>query len=421
MQISVRSCKSQHPVRFVVGEVFPSKIALQVKIHQHALQEDKEISLAANNNTKKYTVTCTDFQCSFRLYSSSKDGINWTVVTYTAHKKFCAGQPKTRLPPSVIAEIHTDDFRRQKILSPSKLAESSSMPLSWKKADRVVKAVQSNLYGTRDASYAVLPMYLENLKKSMPGSVTELIADNSTFKMCFVALAASIEGWNFCKKVICVDGTYIRTQYLGVVLIATALDGNQHTFPLAYAVVENETIDSWSWFLTQLASVLHLEDCEAVTIISDRQKGLLSALRNVLPYCHHAYCVWHLAENATGKGSKHAKPFIYQLARSTTIEEYNCLFEELNQVSPSAADYISRIEPEFWVECLFSGNRHGMITSNLVESMNACIAEARELPVTHMLEVIREKIAKWFLARREEGKKAENGVTVAVEKSWSLG
>ncbi|KAL0228972.1 hypothetical protein GEMRC1_013592 [Eukaryota sp. GEM-RC1] len=170
----------------------------------------------------------------------------------------------------------------------------------------------------------------------------------------------------------------------------------------------------------QLSLILPIRNFALVNLkqdfISDRQKGLLPALRNVLPYCHHAYCVWHLAENATGKGYKHAKPFIYQHARSTTIEEYNCLFEELNQLSPSAADYISRIEPEFWVECMFSGNRHGMITSNLVESMNACIAEARELPVTHMLEVIREKIAKWFLARREEEKKAENGVTVAVEK-----
>ncbi|KAL0229569.1 hypothetical protein GEMRC1_014186 [Eukaryota sp. GEM-RC1] len=78
------------------------------------------------------------------------------------------------------------------------------------------------------------------------------------------------------------------------------------------------------------------------------------------------------------------------------------------------------VEPEYWVECLFSGNRHGLITSNLAESMNACISDARELPITQMLDAIRSKIAEWFITRRECAVQNANGVTEIVETKLDL-
>ena len=38
----------------------------------------------------------------------------------------------------------------------------------------------------------------------------------------------------------------------GKLLIAMATDGNNEIYPLTFAVVENESMESWGWFLACL-------------------------------------------------------------------------------------------------------------------------------------------------------------------------
>lgn len=49
-------------------------------------------------------------------------------------------------------------------------------------------------------------------------------------------------------------------------------DGNDDMFLIAYAVVEAETKDSWSWFLSILIDDIGSIDDRAWTFMSDRQK-----------------------------------------------------------------------------------------------------------------------------------------------------
>ena len=51
-------------------------------------------------------------------------------------------------------------------------------------------------------------------------------------------------------------------------------DGNKHIFPIAWAVVEGENQESWSWFLELLMKDLKINDGKHWTIISDQQKVL---------------------------------------------------------------------------------------------------------------------------------------------------
>ena len=55
-----------------------------------------------------------------------------------------------------------------------------------------------------------------------------------------------------CRPVICVDGTFLTGKYRGQILIAIGQDGNNQVVPLAFAFVESENIDSWTWFFRQL-------------------------------------------------------------------------------------------------------------------------------------------------------------------------
>ena len=71
--------------------------------------------------------------------------------------------------------------------------------------------------------------------------------------MCvFWAFGVCIEGFKSCKPLIQIDGTFLYGKYKGKLLSATSVDPNEHIFPLAFAIVEEESIESWSWFIIAL-------------------------------------------------------------------------------------------------------------------------------------------------------------------------
>ena len=70
----------------------------------------------------------------------------------------------------------------------------------------------------------------------------------------FWDFGAYVEGFKHCRLVIQIDGTFLYGKYIGKLFIATSIDANGHIFPLGFAIVEEESSDSWSWFLYTLRS-----------------------------------------------------------------------------------------------------------------------------------------------------------------------
>ncbi|GKF33359.1 mutator type transposase, partial [Tanacetum coccineum] len=69
------------------------------------------------------------------------------------------------------------------------------------------------------------------------------------------------------------DGCFLSGPYPGQILTAVGVDPNNGIYPLAYAVVESETKESWLWFLDCLGDDLELFRNSNFTFISDRQKN----------------------------------------------------------------------------------------------------------------------------------------------------
>lgn len=78
--------------------------------------------------------------------------------------------------------------------------------------------------GTPGKSYRNLPAVLYMLENTNPGTKTELKTKDSRFLYLFVALAASIRGWQHCKPVLIIDATFLRSPYGGTLLFAAAQD-----------------------------------------------------------------------------------------------------------------------------------------------------------------------------------------------------
>jgi len=93
-----------------------------------------------------------------------------------------------------------------------------------------------------------------------------------------------------------VNSTFLKGRFVQTLLLAVGIDGNGHNLLLAWSIVESENKDSWTWFLTCLKTSIH--ECVGMTLISDWDKGLLTADELVFgDGINQLICCFHLKEN----------------------------------------------------------------------------------------------------------------------------
>ena len=70
-----------------------------------------------------------------------------------------------------------------------------------------------------------------------------------------------------------------------ILILATANDGNNTILVIAFGIIAIESIQSRRWFLSHLKQHIPSIDRDGVTIVSDRDKGVMEALPLVFPRC----------------------------------------------------------------------------------------------------------------------------------------
>ena len=87
---------------------------------------------------------------------------------------------------------------------------------------------------------------------------------------------------------------------------------------------------------------------------------------------------------------------------STTEQDFDKALNGMKGISERAHDWLlNHAHPMHWVELYFHGRRYGHITSNIAESLNAALLEAREKPILGMFEHTRHKLMEWYVERRQ--------------------
>jgi hypothetical protein len=170
-----------------------------------------------------------------------------------------------------------------------------------------------DIYGNWEQSYTDLPQWLQVMQDTLPGTIVQLetlpvytegtqtvVDGKRMFHRLFWAFHPCIEGFKFCKPIVQVDGTWLYGKYKGTLLLAVAQDGNNHIFPIAYALVEGETKEAWSFFLRNLRT--HVTPQDGLCLISDRHESIKNAVndpQNGWQGTFHVYCLRHIAQNFT--------------------------------------------------------------------------------------------------------------------------
>ncbi|KAL9688629.1 hypothetical protein QQ045_033052 [Rhodiola kirilowii] len=93
-----------------------------------------------------------------------------------------------------------------------------------------------------------------------------------------------------CRPLLSLDACHLKGAYNGQIHAAVGRDGNDNMFPIAYAICESESKHTWRWFLQNLLMDIGNSRSDEWCFISDQQKGLHEALKELYPSSEHRFC-----------------------------------------------------------------------------------------------------------------------------------
>ncbi|XP_025662116.1 uncharacterized protein [Arachis hypogaea] len=115
------------------------------------------------------------------------------------------------------------------------------------------------IYGDCEESYNNLSRWLFAIQMYLSGTWVQVViqpwpasADTVMFHRVFWTFFLCVETFEHCKPLISIDGIHLYGKYGGTLLTAIAQDGNSNILPITFAVVEDETKEARSFFLSYL-------------------------------------------------------------------------------------------------------------------------------------------------------------------------
>ncbi|XP_026434323.1 uncharacterized protein LOC113331895 [Papaver somniferum] len=221
--------------------------------------------------------------------------------------------------------------------------------------------------------------------KCNDGSVAKFTFDtvNNTFESMTLSFEPAMRGWRkACRGVIGLDACHLTGEYGGVLMAATALDGQNGLVMLGIMVCRAETKENWIIFLKHLKDAI-LAHPVKVAFISDRQKGLLEAVGIVFPGHHHRYCWRHLYKNFK-KDYKGLELYssLWNAAKAYKEKHFQEHFDNIVKQSAAAGAYLSREDPATWSRAFFNPiHCCEHMNNNFSESFNNMINKMRNKPI----------------------------------------
>ncbi|KAH1233890.1 hypothetical protein GmHk_09G026226 [Glycine max] len=315
-------CGLDMPTTFNVGQElyvgvdFDSKDAVKNALKQYVMKVHQSFKVV-ETKSHKYIVCCpnnsAESPCPFYMKAIlSKKTDAWKVTQWGGphtclnmsmtqdHEKFDSDLIAT----CVVGMIREDPSIKISLIE-ERINSEFSYKVSYRKAWMTKQKAIAIEYGDWEESYAKLSSWLTHMQNHSPGSYFQILHDNfivsnrvsrehRQFHRVFWTFGQCKEAFKYCKPIIQVDGTHLYGKYRGTLLMATSQDGNGGVLPLAFVVVEGETLTAWSWFLAHLRE--HVTDKNEICLISYRHASIKSVVANEAlgwqpPHGYHVYYV----------------------------------------------------------------------------------------------------------------------------------
>nr|KYP35429.1 hypothetical protein KK1_043531 [Cajanus cajan] len=407
-----------------VGLEFENKDAVKNAVKQNAMRMHQSFYVVESKKTK-WVVKCPNAHdgCGWYMRAiESKRSDKWKVTQWGGRHtclNMSLSQDHAKLDSELIATfiqgmVNQDPSIKISLIQ-ERITSQTGFKISYRKAWMAKQKAIVNVFGDWEESYAYLPRWLQYMKEIAPGSFYDLCHDEffvgnrchrgyRQFHRLFWTFKPCCDAFNFCKPLIQVDGTHLYGKYRGTLLIATTQDGNNNVLPLAFAVVEGETLLAWSWFLSHLR--LHVTNKEGICLISDRHRSIKSAIENEAigwrpPNAYHKYCIRHIASNFNTRFKDvKLKQKLVKLGYTPCKHIFDRNLQKFCESSPDVERWIGAISKDKWSMAYDAdGRRYGHMTTNLSECVNKVLKDCRNLPITALVRSTYTRCAEYFSNR----------------------
>lgn len=421
------------PFTIEINATFNTFKELKHTLKLYAIQNNFE-TRTIRCDKRRYQLKCKAEGCTWSLRARSIVNSNiWRIADLNSQHN-CVGVLHTgnsTASAQFLATEIIEKVRAQPDIKPKNLKKDIQrqygIEIPYSRVWSAKEFANAMINGSHEETYTKLPKYCEELLAANPESFIEYERTNTNqFRRLFLCFGASAKGYASCKPLLGIDGTSIKNKYQGILLTATATDAEGHLFPLAFGIADIEDKDNWLWFLGKLRGVLEryvpaqIYRQFGITILSDRQKGLIQGVSQHFPLAARGYCLKHLEKNLKNS-FKHPElsSLLWKAAASKSVAEFDKHMDNFRKINQKAFEWlINETEPANWVDCFFAGRRYGHYTSNIAESINSWLLEAREQPLIPMLDTIRQQLMAWFDNRRREAAGLpDDGVVPTLSKA----
>jgi hypothetical protein len=380
---------------FSVGQTFDNIASAKAAIKTYVGNAGESYKVVYSDK-KRFEVGCKN--CGFRIRAaeSKKHGISITHFVHHTCGPATHFQARNMNSLEFIVPHHRAAILDHPKITARAIQSAERLQyyhqISYKQAYRVKQRVLEELYGNESASFAKFPAYMDQYcdhtnggyRKSKVSITWEL--DSSRFQAAFFCPHPLRKATRYLRNFYAIDGTHTKSQYRMMLLICCGIDANDRVLPIAWGLVPIENEEWWTWFLEHLkeafpASVIN----SGLTLISDREKGMASAVEQVLPNATHLHCCQHIADNLQQRFGNKVRPFFWRACRAKTDSLYKAEMMKIREVSRSAFDYLCAIDKTLWTRAHRQVPCFGHDTSNIVESINSLWNELRHLPPLHLI------------------------------------
>ncbi|KAK9290403.1 hypothetical protein L1049_008572 [Liquidambar formosana] len=385
------------------------------------------------NNAKKITAECKKL-CGWRIHASwTTNKKYFQIKNYQPkHGRGCGRNFKnTQACSTWLAHYYLEKVRDNPEWNLKAMRKTIKRELmidvSKTKVYRTKRKALQMIEGKHLEQYNMLWDYCHAIRTKNPTSYVQMKVERyhpqlpTAFQRLFISFAAQIRGFLAgCRPFIGLDGCFLKGCYGGQLLSAVGRDGNNQMFPVAMAVVEAETKETWNWFMRNLLQAIDCHDYKTVTFISDRQKGLVDTFKVMMPGADHRYCLRHMYSNFKEKHKgQDLKDLMWKAASCYTVHEFETHMEAIKKVSVDAYNWLLTNHPSVWSISHFSPrSKCDMLCNNPSESWNKYILEAREKPIITMLEMIRRQLMNRFQVRKQEMEKWEGPLCPKIQEKF---
>ncbi|KAK4400665.1 hypothetical protein Sango_1172600 [Sesamum angolense] len=170
------------------------------------------------------------------------------------------------------------------------------------------KAIEE-IEGGHAESFAKLPYSTHMVSATNEGSIatynvhddgsSSIIPIVPSFKKIFLGLLVLSNGFMAGNNpFIGFYGCHLKGPFGGVLLATIGLDWNNGLFLIAFDIAEMKCKKSWIFFFEHLSNMVGCFSHDRPwTFMSDRQKGLMETINEVIPHAIHRKCVRHIFAN----------------------------------------------------------------------------------------------------------------------------